>query len=94
MDQQIAALRRIALLVIRAREETSGAVNDRLFKISSVIESMKRSIAIGSPPAGEDVARLQTLVRQLPKRSSPPRSASEVVCWSTFSELHELVARV
>lgn len=96
MDQpfETVALRRIALLVIRAREETSGAVSDRLFKISSVIENMKRSIALGSPLAVEDVARLQALVKQLPKRSSTPRTASEIVRWSTFSELRDLVTRV
>jgi len=90
----VSTLRRVALLVMRARDDASpGAVHDELAKIGPVIERMKRSVAIGSPFATNDVMSLFMLVKRLPRAGSA-HSASEIVQASTISELRDLVTRV
>lgn len=89
------SLRRISLLVMRAREDSSpGSLQDGLVKISPVIERMKRSVAVGSPFERADVASLFQIVRRLPRGSGHEHSAREVVQSSTVSELRDLVSRV
>jgi len=91
----VTMLRHIALLVVRARDDASpGAVHDGLAKISPVIERMKRSVALGSSFAQNDVASLLTLVRRLPKTPGGAHSAADVVQSSTIAELRDLVSRV
>ena len=88
-------LRRIALLVIRARQDDSLTSEQKQFsKITSAIDSMKRSVVLGTPFAAEDVSRLRTLVKRLPKAAGDPHSGIDVVRSSTMEELRELVARV
>jgi hypothetical protein len=89
----VMALRRIALLVMRARDDASpGAIHDGLAKITLVIERMKRSVAVGSPPEGNDVVSLYTLVKRLPKTACDAHSASDIVRWSAINELRDLAA--
>ena len=84
-------LRRIALLVLRARQdEADRRINDRLGKIAAVIDHIKRDLAIGSRASDDDVASLALLVGGLPKASPHPISAS-VARDSTLLELRELV---
>ena len=88
-------LRRIALLVLRARQdETPGAVRDLLDAITSVIENVKRSIALDSCADQSDLVRLRKLVSRLPRGNGDPRSAAEIVRWSVMTELRELVTRL
>lgn len=91
----VATLRRIALLVVRASEDTApGPVHDGLVKISSVIDHMKRAIVLGRPVEWDDVVRLQNLVTRLPKRCCDPHTPTELVRSSAIRELRELVSRV
>ena len=86
-------LRRISLLVIRAREdERDDTVADRLNKVAAVIDHMKRDIAVGSHASDTDVATLATLVGRLPKATFGTIVSSEVARQSVVIELRELVS--
>ena len=58
------ALRRVALLVWRARED-DDACRVELDEIAEVLERMKRSIALGTPLSGEDLREVVSRVRDL-----------------------------
>lgn len=83
------ALRRIALLVMRASEDC-GPIRDDLAKIAIVIDQMKRSIVL-DVPMDKDAARLSLLVRQLSRHPGHANANCHRLCNALVNELQELV---
>ncbi|GEM_PF-5358964 len=95
IQPDVPTLRRISLLVMRARDdETEDEIHDGLEKITSVIERMKRSVALGTPFSPADRRALRALVRGLPKSCIQPHCAKEIVRWCAIDELQDLVMKM
>jgi hypothetical protein len=82
----VAALRRIALLVTRAVEDCTP-MRPELLTIVTVIDRMKRGVALGAPFQEQDVARLSSLIRHLPADQASPVRLREAL----VGELRELM---
>lgn len=89
MTGEVVALRRIALLVMRASEDCDP-IRDDLEKISSVIDEMKKSLVLGAP-LDTKIARLSSLIRRLPDDARCKTSSCNRLRASLVDELHELV---
>jgi len=89
MDTDVRALRRIALLVLRAKED-GGPCLPELEEIGEVIERMKRDVALGTPFIGEDLREMASLVGGLPCDTDDHGRVHRVV----VGELRDLVAQL
>lgn len=76
-------LRRIALLVLRAGED-DVALRHPMREISSVIEQLKRDVALGVPLRRDKVARLGSLI------DKATRGQSRTIHSAIFAELRDL----
>ncbi len=85
----VRSLRRIALLVVRAREDW-GPCCQELEDIALAIEHMKRDVALGSPHVAVDLRRIASLVRNLSCGATDRQSLQQ----SVMGELRDLVAQL
>ncbi len=63
-DTDVRALRRIALLVRRAREDCLPC-SDELREIAGIIERMKQNVALDTPFPGDDLRAMASLAGRL-----------------------------
>jgi len=88
-DTDVRALRRIALLVRRAREDWGGECPE-LNGIAAVIERMKRDIVLGKQLVGTDLRRMASLVGGLSCRAAATSRLNQLV----VGELRDLVSHM
>lgn len=85
----VRALRRIALLVRRAKEDW-GPCCVELNEIADVLERMKRNVALRTPFSGDDLRTMVSLVRDLACESSRHERLHDPV----VSELRDLAEQL
>ena len=87
-ETDVRALRRIALLVRRARED--GGSCAELDGISDVLERMKRNIAHGTAVAGDDLREMVSLARDI----SCERARTDRLHVAVIDELRDLAGHL
>ncbi len=90
LEGNVRALRRIALLVIRAKEDWGPFCSD-LDDIARVIERIKREIALGSRLTADEVGEMASLVTGLSSCSTVEGGPLQR---AVVSELRDLVAEL
>lgn len=84
-ETDVRALRRLTLLVRRAKEDGLPCSNE-LGKIASILDRMRRSVALGTPSVGDDLRAVASLVGEL----SCERRSENRVHEAVITELRDL----
>ena len=89
VDTDARTLRRVALLVMRLREDSTG-LGTELDAIATIIERMKRYIVLAQPLPADDLRQLAALLAAMTSRAPTHTPLSE----SIRGELRELLGSV